>query len=36
MELLVHIKEVFKEGYDVHSQVKSVVPDALPDRLKVT
>ena len=33
--LLVHIKEVFREGYGVHNRVKSVVPDALPDRLKV-
>ncbi len=35
VELLIHIKAVFNEGYAVHSRVNSVVPDALPDRLKI-
>jgi hypothetical protein len=35
LELLTHIKDVYKKGYDVHSRVHSVVPDSTPDRLKI-
>ena len=35
LELLTHIKDVFKKSYDVHSRVQGVVPDSLPDRLKI-
>lgn len=35
IELLTHIKQVFKEEFEVHNRVKSVVPDAIPDCLKI-